>query len=263
MNRSPLPGARPLYPREHGAWGQLALPMLAALAMARPAAAPMLLAAAAVLFFVAHEPLLVLLGRRGERARAEDGRRAARRLWLVVALAAAAGVAGLALAPPPARWAALLPVLLAGAVAVLAGLGREKTAAGELAVAAALSSAAASVALAGGAPPRAAAAALLAWVTSFAGATLAVHAVLGRSRSGGKGGVRPLHAAAVAALWGLSALLWREGLPAALPLAAAPTTLVALAACLAPLSPRRLRTLGWAFVVTSAAALLVLVFGLR
>ena len=239
------------------------LPMLAALTMDRPSPSPALLAAAATLLFVAHEPLLVVLGRRGERARAEDGRRAARRLGAVIALAAAAGVAGLALAPPPARLAVVLPALLAGAVAVLARLGLEKTVAGEVAVAAALSAAAATVALAGGAAPREAATALIAWVTSFAGATLAVHAVLGRSRSGGKGGVRPLHAAGVAALWSLAAALWRAGLPAALPLAAAPTALVALVTCLAPVSPRRLRPLGWAFVATSVAALLVLAVGLR
>jgi hypothetical protein len=265
--KTPAPMARPaprrLLPREHGAWGQLLLPLAAALAMGRPAAAAWLLAAAAVLLFVAHEPLLVLLGRRGERARAAEGGRAARWLGVVAGLGAVAGAAGLLLAPPAARLAAVLPALLAAAVAALLRLGLEKTVAGEVTVAAALSSAAAAVALAGAVAPAAAAAALCAWVVSFAAATLAVHAVLGRSRSGGAAGPRSLHAAGVAALWVLAAALWRAGLPAALPLAAAPTAVLALATCLAPVPPRRLRELGWAFVATSAAALAVLVAGLR
>jgi hypothetical protein len=243
------------------------LPLLCGLLLARPTPAAALLAAAVVLAFVAHEPLLVVLGHRGERARASDGRRAARRLGAVLALAAAAGAAGLWLAPPLARLALVLPVALAGVVAWLVRLRLEKTVAGEVAVAAALCSAAAVVALAGGAAPRAAAAALCAWVISFAAATLSVHAVLGRARSrGGAARLAALPHAAGAVLLGALALALAAGpvgLSPALPLAAAPTVLLSAVVCLAPVSPRRLRPLGWAFVATSVAALAVLVVGLR
>lgn len=74
---------RSLMPREHGAYGQLALPLLTALFSGRPTAAAFLYAAAAVFAFFAHEPLLVLLGQRGSRAFRELGARARLRLTLL------------------------------------------------------------------------------------------------------------------------------------------------------------------------------------
>jgi hypothetical protein len=255
--------SRPLIPHEHGAWGQLVMPLAAALAIGRPGLAAGLVAAGLVLAFVAHEPLLVLLGHRGARVRAEDGPRARRWLAGLGAGAALCGGVGLALAPAAARWAALVPLALAGAVAVLVRARREKTVLGEAAVAAALASAAGVAALAAGAAPRAALAATLAWILAFAAATLGVHVILARARSRGARDPGPAHAAGVAALGALAVGLHLAGLPAALPLAAAPAMLVAAAACLARISPRRLRPLGWALVGASAVALLVLVIGLR
>ena len=70
MAQAPRP--RSLLPQEHGAWGQLAMPILSALALGAPSAAALLLTAATVLAFLAHEPWLVVLGHRGMRAKAED-----------------------------------------------------------------------------------------------------------------------------------------------------------------------------------------------
>lgn len=257
------PARRVLVPHEHGAWGQLALPLLCGLALGHGTAAALLLAAAVVLAFVAHEPLLVLLGHRGARPRAEDGERALRWLAALGAGALAAGIAGLALAPPAARLAALAPAALAGVVAWLAWRRREKTIAGEVAIAAALASAAAVVALAGGADAAAALAAVLAWVISFAAATLAVHVVLVRARSRGRRDPGPVHAAGAALLGAAAAGLAVAGLPAALPLAAAPTVVVSIAVCLVPISARRLRPLGWTLAGASVVTLVVLVAGLR
>ena len=75
---------RSLMPREHGAYGQLALPLLTALFSGRPTAAAFLYSTAAVFAFFAHEPLLVLLGQRGSRAFRELGARARLRLTLLV-----------------------------------------------------------------------------------------------------------------------------------------------------------------------------------
>ena len=108
-----------MIPHEHGAWGQLAMPLLTALAIGRPSASAFLLALGVVLAFVAHEPLLVLLGQRGRRVAEEEGPRAQRWLAGTIGLAAAAGLSGLALAPGPARAALALPALLAAMVAVL------------------------------------------------------------------------------------------------------------------------------------------------
>src|SRR3990172_9353096 len=57
------PSGRALVPREHGAYGQLAMPLLTALAIGRPGLASVTLSASVVLAFVAHESLLVVLGR--------------------------------------------------------------------------------------------------------------------------------------------------------------------------------------------------------
>src|SRR5512142_1044751 len=170
------PGQRTLIPHEHGAWGQLLLPLVCGLALGRLTAAALLLAAAVVLFFVAHEPLLVVLGQRGARVRAEHGPRARRWLGVLLAAAGAAGVAGLALAPAAARAAVLVPVALAGAVAWLVWRKREKTVLGEVTIAAALASAAAAVALAGAAGPAGLAAAAAALAASGFPAALPVAA---------------------------------------------------------------------------------------
>jgi peptidoglycan/LPS O-acetylase OafA/YrhL len=62
---------RSLWPREHGAYFQLALPLLAACARRAPSVAMVLLALAAAAAFVAHEPLRVVLGHRGSRRLAQ------------------------------------------------------------------------------------------------------------------------------------------------------------------------------------------------
>ena len=69
-----------LLPREHGAYGQLSLPLVTALSVAGPSIAGLLVAVSAVAAFVAHEPASVLLGLRGARVRQELGRTATQ--WL-------------------------------------------------------------------------------------------------------------------------------------------------------------------------------------
>ena len=261
MDPAPPP-RRSLVPREHGAWGQLAMPLLAALAIGGPKPGALLLAAAVVLAFVAHEPLLVLLGQRGRRAAEQDGARARRWIVLLALAAAATGAGALALAPGETRPAVLLPAALAALVGLLVWRGLETTTAGEIVVAAALSSAGFAVARVGGATLEAASAALATWVLAFAAATLAVQVVLVRSRSRGERDPGRLHAA-LAALLGLAAFgLVAAGLPAVVGWATAPPVLLSIAVCLGRFSPRRLRQLGWAIVASTAVTLAVLVAGL-
>lgn len=254
---------RSMLPHEHGAWGQLAMPLLTGLAIARPGPAAWLLTAAVVLAFVAHEPLLVVLGQRGRRAVTEDGARARRWLAVLGVLTAATGLAGIALAPPAARLALLLPAGLAAVVAALVWRRLEKTAAGEIVVAAALASAGYAVALAAGAAHRAALAALLAWVLAFAAATLAVQVILVRVRSKGAADPGRRHAVLAALLGAVAIALSAAGLPRALALATLPTVAFSIAVCLVRVSPKRLRELGWALVGSSAITLAILVAGLR
>jgi hypothetical protein len=252
-----------MLPHEHGAWGQLAMPLLTALAIGRPGLAPASLAAAVVLAFIAHEPLLVLLGQRGRRVTEEEGPRARRWLAATGGLAAATGAIGIALSPAAARLALALPAALAVVVAFLVGRRLEKTTAGEIVVAAALASAGWAVALAGHAPAEDALAAALAWILAFAAATLGVRVILLRARSKGAHDPGKLHAVLAAGLAGVAALLSVAGLPAALAWATLPTALLSIVVCLGRFSPKRLRPLGWAIVGSSAVTLVILVVGLR
>jgi hypothetical protein len=254
---------RSLVPREHGAWGQLAMPLLTALAIGRPTPAALLLAIAIVLAFVAHEPAVVLLGHRGRRVADEEGGRARRWLAALGAAASVAGAAGAALAPPAARAALLLPAALAAVSAVLVWRRVEKTTPGEIVVAAALASAGFAVALAAGASTEAALAVLAAWVLAFAAATLAVRVILVRVRSKGERDPGRLHAALSAALGAAAFALAGLGLPAAVGWATLPTAAFSVVVCLGRFSPRQLRQLGWALVGSSAVTLAVLVAGLR
>lgn len=252
-----------MLPHEHGAWGQLAMPLLTALAIGRPSPSAALLALAVVLAFVAHEPALVLLGQRGARVLAEERGRAVRWLAWTAAPAILSGGAGAALAPAPARAALGIPLALGAVVAGLVVRRREKTVAGEIAVLAALASASLAVALAGGAPLRSAAAAALAWLLAFAAATLAVQVVVVRVRSKGRRDPGRRHAVLAALLVALGAALSAAGLPRALALATLPTAALSVAVCLSRVSPKRLRELGWAIVGSSALTLAILVAGLR
>lgn len=253
-----------LLPREHGAWGQLALPLVTGLALGRPGAAALLLVGAVVLAFLAHEPLLVVLGHRGVRITAELGGRARRALAIRAAGAAAAGAGGLALAPQATLVPALVAAGLFAAAAQLAFFRLEKTTAGELVVATALAACAAPVALAAGAPPRWAAAAVVTWVAAFAAATLPVRAILLRARTKGEVDRRPLAAAAIAALVG--AVLWSGShgwVPWTAALAPLPVAALALALTAVPVRPQRLTAVGWSLAAASVATLLALVLGLR
>src|SRR5204862_336839 len=131
-----------VFPKEHGAYGQLLFPLATVLVVGRRTPAALTLAAAAVLAFLAHEPLLVLLGHRGPRAARDDRSRAL--VWLAstalgaAILGAAAFIdapAGIHLAPaaavpaaPSARrlraigWT-LLATMLLGAALLVAAFG--------------------------------------------------------------------------------------------------------------------------------------------
>jgi len=266
---SPAASARPrsLLPQEHGAWGQLALPLLSALLLAEgPWPAPALLAAATVAGFLAHEPWLVLLGHRGPRALSESGPRARRHLWGWLAAAAATGLAGAWLASPAARLALLLPGLFGAGTIAFVLARRERTIPGELTVVSALASSGLAVALAGGASAAVAWLATGTWLTAFAASVFAVQVVLARAHRKEARDPGRLHAAAALALYlaaGLAAAALVPGRGWVLAGAAAPTVLLSLAVCLGPFTAQQLRRLGWSLVAATSATLVILVGGLR
>lgn len=252
-----VPGRpRSLLPREHGAYGQLALPLCTALACVAPSLAGVCFATASVLAFLAHEPLLVALGQRGPRATREDGPRARRLLALLGGGALATGVAALLLAPNPARLAVAAPVLLGALLGLFIAKKQERTNAGEVVAGVALSSVGLPVALAGGQPLVDALVVWLLWSASFATATLAVRALIHSARSGRF----PLGAL-------LGCLLITSGAVAAAALYSAPLApwamlpgaIAALALLLVRIPPRNLRKVGWALVGVSLSTMVVII----
>jgi hypothetical protein len=116
-----------LFPREHGAWGQLIFPVVGALSLAVPTLPAVLFAGAGVCLFFAHEPFLVWLGQRGKRQK--DGDEARVRRWLMgwTGLGLALGFAGWLASPWSARWGRGIPVVLGIQVLQLVLRKKEKT----------------------------------------------------------------------------------------------------------------------------------------
>jgi hypothetical protein len=247
------PAPRSLWPKEHGAYGQLALPVVSALAVGRPSLAAAAFALAAVSAFASHEALLVALGLRGERARRDHARRARRVATGWVAAALAFGCAGLILGERPARMMAGLALALVVAFAAVLWRGAEKTLGGEILAATTLSASALPIATASGGPVAAAIALWGAWVAIFVATTAAVRWVIGR------------HKRERASVMDLAALLVTTAATAAasarVPLvrAALPLVLVAWGLVALRPHPRHLRRVGWVLAgcTTATAALLV------
>ncbi len=254
MSDTAVHSRRSLAPREHGAYGQFALPLVTALAQGRPGLVSGLLVVGAVAAFVAHEPLLVLLGHRGARLREEVGPRARRVGTVALVLALGCGLGALALASPSVRLAAVVPVGLTALLVPLVLRREEKTAVGELLAAAALSGASLPVAVAGGVPPVVAAIAWATWVAAFWASTASVRYLIARHKQRHE----PL-ALPVLFVTTLGPLV---ALPATrMPLAATPLLFLSWALFLRPPSPRHLRRVGWMLVamsVTTAVLLLLL-----
>ncbi len=172
-----------LWPKEHGAYGQLLFPLGTALALG-PRVSALALAAACIAAFVGHEALLTLLGQRGGRAARERRRDAIVSLACCVGVAAVLGVWAILRMAPPSRLFVALPVGLAFALALFIRAGREHTTAGESVAAVALSSCGVPVAMAGGVPASRALACWVVFALSFTLATLAVRAAIARVKNG-------------------------------------------------------------------------------
>ena len=241
--------SRSLWPREHGAYAQLAAPLATALAIATPSVGGVLLASAACCAFLTNEPLLVLRGHRGRRMRDEHGSRAARRLAITASAAAAGGGLGLAFAPAAAAIS-LVVAAPAAFMFLLAWLRAERSWWGELVAAIALPAAGAPVMVASGITRQTAIMIWLAWSLGFACSVVAVHRVLARHRkpSTWRDPVIVVALGAVASSTLAAALVQ--------PLFLASTLLAVTAAALAasPPSARHLRLIGVVLTAASVVA---------
>lgn len=257
----PRPAPSLLLPQEHGTYGEILFPLVAALTLGSAGPAAWGIAATALGGFLAHEGFVVLLGRRGPRARREHARPA----WRSVALFGGIAVAGMALAATRLEadaWQGLaLASVLSGLAVLMAWLGRERTIGGEVLAAVALSAWSVPTALAAGVSWRLALTIWAVWSVAFAVATCAVQVVIARTTRRGThpwalaGGLMLSIAGPAAAV-----LLTRSGAaPGGAAVTLLPSSLAALAVMAAPISARRLRDIGWAFIAICVATLALMV----
>jgi len=248
-----------LIPREHGAYGQLAFPILAGLGSGRPGLAAACLATAFAAAFVAHEPVLVLFGQRGTRARRESYSDAVATLAVSGTIAILAAIAALALMPRAGRWTVAVPAAFALAAVPMIVQRTQKTTTGELHVALTLASCALPAGVAAGVAQQKAAACWFVLTLGFWAATLAVRGAIAKQRREPSATLRTGAAALAAAspfvtvlmsgAFGLHRWLWT----ASLPLGAFALVLAAV-----PPSARHLRRIGWGLIAASATAALLL-----
>lgn len=249
--------ARSLAPREHGAYGQLAAPLVVALAAGRPGPGAILLGVAAVAAFAAQEPWRVALGHRGRRVQREDGPRAARRGVALGAVALGCGVVATRWMPPPSRALVLLPLALASVAAGLVVARREKTLVGELIAALTLASVAVPVAVAGGVSVSSALAAWASWSVGLAASTFAVRSVIHHARAPRTAWRRLLAPSAL--VLGSAAAVGAGLAPRWAWVAATPLFVASLGLAAWPPSPRHLRRVGWALVAATVVTGVLLV----
>jgi hypothetical protein len=242
---------RSLLPKEHGAWAQLGIPLVAALASGHPTLASALFAVSAVCAFLAHEPIRVVLGHRGTRARRLDGYRARLRALVLGSLAIATGVLALVLSPS-GRPVAAVVLVASVSVMVLAWRNLDRTSIGEALAGAVLAGASAPVAAASGVAPGSALLVWGAWAFAFVVSTFAVRATTTKNVRER----RVLHAGVLAlVLLGIVAIA--RGLVIAT--LTAPMMLLALALVLARPSKKQVRRIGWALAASTAIMAIAIV----
>jgi len=258
-----------LLPREHGAYAELAFPLVTGLSLAAPSSAALALAGAAVAFFLVHEPLAILLGLRGQRLKEHFSRRAPPRVASLL-------VAGLILAAVGWRmsegriWpSVLLPLVPVAALIPLVLSGRQKTLAGEVLAITAFSGLVLPLAAACGADATRAGLAAAVWWGSFSLGTLEVHAIKARHKAPHKAPHKdtgrsrwtlwgsPAASASVVALCLVGVFMLRDevGSPALALLFPAASILIL---GFLRIHPRRLKRVGWTLVAANLVALSIL-----
>lgn len=252
-----------MLPKEHGAYGQLAFPIVTSLAVAGISRAAVFTVVAVVALFLAHEPTLVLLGHRGVRARNTDAQRAWWLLKAALVVATASALLAIDATAPGLRWTFLIPAVPAAWVAYAAIHGREKTSLGETGAALAFASAALPICAAVDRPAIGGAIALT-FALLFVLSTLAVRIVVLRTRGGGNPqAVRRtrIAAVAVAAIGALVALVaGSDGVVTwGTLIATVPGVLFVSALAAFPPPAARLKKVGWTLVAVSALTSVLLI----
>lgn len=253
-----------LWPKEHGAYGQITFPLIAAFTVAGVSVGGLLIATATMAGFLAHEPALVLLGFRGPRANRELRGQAIRWLGCCLIAGVAAGIAALLAMHPSARWWIAVPLVPSTLLVVTILRGTEKTWYGETAAALAFSGVAVPISIAAGLPPSTSLTLAVPFALLFVSTTLAVRVVILRVRGGGEfKATAATRRAALCLTVGSAALLafasGQDVIPTSVIIGAAPGLITAAVVVVRPPSSSHLRTLGWTLVAISILTTVIVV----
>ena len=261
-----MPGTASLFPKEHGAYAQLAFPLVTGMALAVPTLSTISFGLAGVAFFLANEPATILLGGRGVRLQNKAGSRAKLRGESLSAVGVVLGVVGLVTGWPVVWPSVLLPLFAGLALVPMVLTGRQKTLGGELLAITAFTTLMLPMAVASGVDPVRAALASAVWWFSFGIGTLEVRAIKARHKgAAGTGWIRWIprltSGAVVAGAVFLS--LGQGGFPELAGPAAAllPPALATFILSLFRVHPKHLKRVGWGLVVANTLALVLLLQG--
>lgn len=239
------------WPKEHGAYAQLLMPLASLSGLAGLGGAAVAFGAAAVTAFFAHEALALAAGLRGSRARQAFGVQAKLRAWGMGGSALVMAGLGLALAPPLAWWSCAGLAVGVGLTGVLVWVGWEKSLPGELWVAGVLVSAGLPGALASGLPLAFALQVVAMWWLTFGLGICSVHGLLRQARGAGQG-LRRLSGGLGAVAIGAGIWLGLGGWSVAWALL--PPGALSLALPWSGVGARRLKQVGWSMVAADSLA---------
>lgn len=261
-----MPGTASLFPKEHGAYAQLAFPLVTGMALAMPTPSTISLGAAGVAFFLANEPAAVLLGGRGVRLKKREGTRARLRGESLSAVGVVLGVGGVVTGWPAIWPSVLLPFFASLLLVPGILLGRQKTLPGEFLVITAFTTLILPMAAASGVDPIRAALASTVWWVSFGLATLEVRAIKARhkgtARTAWTGWGSRLTSGAVA-VGAIFLALGQGGFPELSGPSAAllPPVLATFILSLFRVHPKHLKRVGWILVAANSLTLVLLLQG--
>jgi YwiC-like protein len=245
-----------LWPKEHGAYGQVGFPLITALGVVGVSVGGTLTALTVLAGFLAHEPAAVVLGLRGSRTRRQRGASAAKWLLALFVIGGSTGLGAIWAIAATARWSLLIPALPALVLAFAMRREREKSWYAEVSAALAFSGAAVPVTMAAGGRLETAAVVAIPFALLFVTGTLAVRVVVLSVRGGGnRGAAGATRHATIALSAGAGTLLalaaWIGLLSPSIGVVAAPGLLTTASIALRPPSPARLRRVGWTLVAVS------------
>lgn len=251
-------------PKEHGAYGQVTLPLVAAFGVAGISTAGVLMSVAVVAGFLAHEPAAIALGQRGARVKRQLDASAKAWLGWCLTIGIAAGLGAFTRLDHVARWSLAVPMIPAALLIVAMVNGREKSWFGEAAAALAFAGMSVPVAMAAGATMAMGLAIAIPFALLFTTTTLAVRVVILRVRAGGdrraaaatRSATLIVAALATVLAGAMTAAGW---LPTSALIASAPGLLTAALVAARPPAATKLRTLGWSLVAVSTLTTLIVI----